>query len=336
MCLEEAGICEYIEEVWEESRYTKPLEITGRFANDATYHEGGKSAIGRDETFSKDLELIYKLYVCPRRTLSLSASLDSQIPELGKPLIHGRDNIYWYYKVHECNGAVDHPSPLRGILLAAKMKVDVIQEVFSSPCRSYIPIKASGNVLDLEDGKLEKDQERVMKSNKVVKLNKALISGLAYCFASSSMILINKAVLSSYNFNAGISLMVYQNFIAVIIVFILARLGVVSAEPLTWKLMKVWLPVNFIFVGMLITSMFSLKYINVAMVTVLKNVTNVITAVGETYLFSKRHDSRVWASLFLMIISAICGGMTDLSFNAIGYTWQIANCFLTASYSVST
>lgn len=45
----------------------------------------------------------------------------------------------------------------------------------------------------------------------------------------------------------------------------------------------------------------SLKYINVAMVTVLKNVTNVITAVGEMYLFSKDHDSRVWAALFLMV-----------------------------------
>ncbi|GAB2292810.1 hypothetical protein Dimus_027044, partial [Dionaea muscipula] len=29
----ENGICEYIEEVWEESEYTKPLEITRRFAN---------------------------------------------------------------------------------------------------------------------------------------------------------------------------------------------------------------------------------------------------------------------------------------------------------------
>lgn len=45
----------------------------------------------------------------------------------------------------------------------------------------------------------------------------------------------------------------------------------------------------------------SLKYINVAMVTVLKNVTNVITAVGEMYLFSKHHDNRVWAALFLMV-----------------------------------
>ncbi|GAB2288633.1 hypothetical protein Dimus_022956, partial [Dionaea muscipula] len=30
------GICEYIKEVWEESKYTKPLEITKRFANDDT------------------------------------------------------------------------------------------------------------------------------------------------------------------------------------------------------------------------------------------------------------------------------------------------------------
>lgn len=47
--------------------------------------------------------------------------------------------------------------------------------------------------------------------------------------------------------------------------------------------------------------MCSLKYINVAMVTVLKNVTNVITALGEMYLFKKHHDGKVWAALFLMV-----------------------------------
>ncbi|XP_057801029.1 GDP-mannose transporter GONST1-like isoform X3 [Salvia miltiorrhiza] len=71
------------------------------------------------------------------------------------------------------------------------------------------------------------------------------------------------------------------------------------------------------------------------MVTVLKNVTNVITAVGEMYLFNKHHDNRVWAALFLMIISAISGGFTDLSFHVTGYTWQFINCFLTASYSLT-
>ncbi|GAB2283736.1 hypothetical protein Dimus_018229 [Dionaea muscipula] len=33
------GICEYIKEVWEELKYTKPLEITRRFANDETIME---------------------------------------------------------------------------------------------------------------------------------------------------------------------------------------------------------------------------------------------------------------------------------------------------------
>ncbi|CAI8598876.1 unnamed protein product [Vicia faba] len=183
---------------------------------------------------------------------------------------------------------------------------------------------------------LEKSKERGSRNGRVVKVhNQALLSGLAYCLSSCGMILVNKIVLSSYDFNAGISLMVYQNLISVIIVSVLSLLGLISTEPLTWRLIRVWFPVNAIFVGMLITSMFSLKYINVAMVTVLKNVTNVITAVGEMYLFKKQHEGRVWAALFLMIISAITGGITDLSFNATGYMWQTLNCFLTASYSLT-
>ncbi|MCD7458689.1 GDP-mannose transporter into the lumen of the Golgi [Datura stramonium] len=188
---------------------------------------------------------------------------------------------------------------------------------------------------DVENGKLE-IKEKSIRNNMIVAVhNKALLSGIAYCISSCSMILVNKYVLSSYNFDAGISLMLYQNFVAVVVVSMLSFFGVISTEPLTLRLIKVWLPVNVIFVGMLITSMFSLKYINVAMVTILKNVTNVITAVGEMYIFNRHHDSRVWTALFLMIVSAVSGGITDLSFHATGYTWQIINCFLTALYSLT-
>ncbi|KAG9457300.1 hypothetical protein H6P81_001808 [Aristolochia fimbriata] len=190
--------------------------------------------------------------------------------------------------------------------------------------------------VDLEDGKVEKDRVKSTSGTKQLKIyNQALLSGLAYCMSSCSMILVNKFVLSSYDFNAGISLMLYQNFVSVVVVSILSWLGIITTESLTWRLIRVWLPVNIIFVGMLITSMFSLKYINVAMVTILKNVTNVMTALGEMYLFGKQHDHKVWAALSLMIVSAVSGGITDLSFHAIGYTWQIINCFLTASYSLT-
>lgn len=64
---------------------------------------------------------------------------------------------------------------------------------------------------DEENGKLEKSRERSSRNGRVVKVhNQALLSGLAYCLSSCGMILVNKFVLSSYDFNAGISLMVYQ------------------------------------------------------------------------------------------------------------------------------
>ncbi|XP_062195698.1 GDP-mannose transporter GONST1-like isoform X1 [Phragmites australis] len=210
---------------------------------------------------------------------------------------------------------------------------------------------------DLEDGKVSKDRDWLSRFLRLPKIqNQALLSGLAYCIASCSMILVNKFVLSGYGFNAPIFLMLYQNIVSVTIVSTLSLSGAIPTEPLTWKLIKVWLPVNIIFVGMLVTSMFridgyecmlcfliihsqkyrthSLKYINVAMLTILKNVANVLTASGKTYFFKKQHGTQVWIALMLMIISAVMGGITDLSFHAVGYTWQILNCFLTASYSV--
>ncbi|KAK2656217.1 hypothetical protein Ddye_009269 [Dipteronia dyeriana] len=263
------------------------------------------------------------------RSLSLGDSLDSPDPVFERNLIEDASKVNRNgergLKFHESNGIVEqNSSPKR------RETRDVVS-------RSLLTMKSFGkDEIDLEGGKLEKERDKTIRSSRIVKVhNQALLSGLAYCISSCSMILVNKFVLSSYDFNAGITLMVYQNFISVCIVSMLSFLGLISTEPLTWRLIKVWLPVNFIFVGMLITSMFSLKYINVAMVTVLKNVTNVITALGEMYLFSKHHDSRVWAALFLMIISAISGGITDLSFHAVGYSWQIINCFLTAAYSLT-
>ncbi|GLT81692.1 hypothetical protein SLE2022_001280 [Rubroshorea leprosula] len=162
-----------------------------------------------------------------------------------------------------------------------------------------------------------------------------LLSGIAYCFSSCTMILLNKVVLSSYNFNAGISLMFYQNLIACLVVAILSLCRAVSVERLNWKLTKVWIPVNVIFVGMLVSSMYSLKFINIAMVTILKNVTNIITAVGEWYIFRKRQNQKVWIAMLMMMISAFSGGITDLQFNPMRYTWQIMNCVLTAMYSLT-
>jgi len=53
-----------------------------------------------------------------------------------------------------------------------------------------------------------------------------------------------------------ISSFVVQNLISVVILLILELFRVISTEELTWKLIKVWMPVNLIFIGMLLTGMY--------------------------------------------------------------------------------
>ncbi|GAB2266365.1 hypothetical protein Dimus_001374 [Dionaea muscipula] len=48
------GICEYIKDVWEESKYTKPLEITRRFANDETHMVARRVKSEQGESGSDD------------------------------------------------------------------------------------------------------------------------------------------------------------------------------------------------------------------------------------------------------------------------------------------
>ena len=64
---------------------------------------------------------------------------------------------------------------------------------------------------DLEDVKASKDRDSPSHFLRLLNVqNQSLLSGLAYCIASCSMILVNKFVLSGYGFNAGIFLMLYQ------------------------------------------------------------------------------------------------------------------------------
>lgn len=86
---------------------------------------------------------------------------------------------------------------------------------------------------------------------------------------------------------------------------------------------------------MIATSFLALQDLGVAMVTVLKNLTNLFIICGDYLLFDKVYNRYVWWTLVLMTVSAICGSITDLAFSLQGYSWQLLNCAMTASYSLS-
>ncbi|KAI5446516.1 hypothetical protein KIW84_014381 [Lathyrus oleraceus] len=89
--------------------------------------------------------------------------------------------------------------------------------------------------IDGDKGSFHVDDEERHRLHGSAKKFVPLISGTAYCISSCSMIMLNKIVLSSYNFNAGISLMFYQNFISTLVVVLLAHCGRVSVKKLNWR-----------------------------------------------------------------------------------------------------
>ncbi|GAB2268001.1 hypothetical protein Dimus_002978 [Dionaea muscipula] len=59
-------ICEYIKEVWEESKYTKPLEITRRFANDETIMEARRVKSFELKPFQRFIHFLVMKNMVPR------------------------------------------------------------------------------------------------------------------------------------------------------------------------------------------------------------------------------------------------------------------------------
>ncbi|GAB2273026.1 hypothetical protein Dimus_007838, partial [Dionaea muscipula] len=60
------GICEYIKDVWEEFKYTKPLEITRRFTNDETLTAARRVKSGEMKPFQRFIHFLEMKNVVPR------------------------------------------------------------------------------------------------------------------------------------------------------------------------------------------------------------------------------------------------------------------------------
>eukprot|EP00123_Amoebidium_parasiticum_P020880 comp58129_c0_seq1/m.47818 comp58129_c0_seq1/g.47818 ORF comp58129_c0_seq1/g.47818 comp58129_c0_seq1/m.47818 type:complete len:328 (-) comp58129_c0_seq1:283-1266(-) len=156
-------------------------------------------------------------------------------------------------------------------------------------------------------------------------------SVLAYCSCSMTMMYSNKAVLSSYNFRFPWTLLTAQCAVAVVLLWILNLSGYVKVEPLDWATCRKWYPATVLFCMMLFTGTQSLMYLSIPIVTVFKNLTNIVVAYGDKYFYGQEVTQGVLVSLMLMVLGSLMSGWTDLQFDLIGYLWMFANCFSTGA-----
>eukprot|EP00892_Ulva_mutabilis_P005877 jgi/Ulvmu1/3661/UM017_0075.1 len=161
-----------------------------------------------------------------------------------------------------------------------------------------------------------------------------LVSGSVYCVVSAAMVLLNKYALSGFDFSSPNTLLLFQCVSSVLFVKVSELLGVWRVEKLRWDVVRIWLPVNILFVLMLSSGIWALQLLGVGMVTIMKNLTNLLTISGDYFMYGRTYNVYVWLSLSLIMGSALVGASTDLAFTWWGYTAQILNCVFTAGYSL--
>ncbi|KFM24148.1 GDP-mannose transporter GONST1 [Auxenochlorella protothecoides] len=185
------------------------------------------------------------------------------------------------------------------------------------------------------DGIVDIDLSRKIYRTAPLGVPASLLAGTLYCIASMSMVLLNKVALSSFSFASPNALLFFQCALCVVATRACHAAGLITLEPLSARIVRAWLPVNLLFVAMIGTSFWALASLNVAMATVLKNLTNLFTLGGDYVLHGRTYGAPVLGCMALMAVSALCSALTDLSFNARGYAWQMANCAATAAYSLA-
>lgn len=166
--------------------------------------------------------------------------------------------------------------------------------------------------------------------------SKAMSACALYSFCSVSMVLTNKSLASSYNdqtpVDLNILLVVFQAIFAVVCVEFSKRMKWVDFPELSVETIKMWVPVNLFFCAMLFTGMASLQHNSVPMVTIFKNITNIMVASGDFFFFSATVEALVIASFAVTLGGAIAAAWNDISSSWIGLFWMAANCVASAGY----
>ncbi|CAH0521288.1 unnamed protein product [Peronospora belbahrii] len=178
------------------------------------------------------------------------------------------------------------------------------------------------------------------KNNKVAgSLVLSIVSCLVYSVMSNVMVLTNRYLLGKryYGFDEKFFVVAIQAVVAVLVLELAKMQKVVSYDAYNCKIARKWAPVTFFFVAMLYTGMQATAGLPIHIVTVFKNVTNIIIVFGEWRFFGERVGGLVLISLGIMLLGAVMSSYSDVGDQATpstlsGYFWMFLNCAATAGY----
>ena len=128
----------------------------------------------------------------------------------------------------------------------------------------------------------------------------------------------------------------FQNFCCIFLLEGFRALGVIQYKrPLqSYGRISEVMPLSLSFVTMITSGYMCLHHLNVPMVTIFKNVTNLLIVVGEWFFYGECVTWGIFISVSLMLLGAVAAAYGDITFTLSGLAWIVVNCTTSAAYAL--
>ncbi|XP_026374481.1 UDP-N-acetylglucosamine/UDP-glucose/GDP-mannose transporter isoform X2 [Ursus maritimus] len=163
-----------------------------------------------------------------------------------------------------------------------------------------------------------------------------LLSALFYGTCSFLIVLVNKALLTTYRFPSPIFLGIGQMAATIMILYISKLNKIIHFPDFDKKIPVKLFPLPLLYVGNHISGLSSTSKLSLPMFTVLRKFTIPLTLLLETIILGKQYSLNIIVSVFTIVLGAFIAAGSDLAFNLEGYIFVFLNDIFTAANGVYT
>ncbi|XP_070256910.1 nucleotide sugar transporter SLC35D2 isoform X2 [Myotis yumanensis] len=163
-----------------------------------------------------------------------------------------------------------------------------------------------------------------------------LLSALFYGTCSFLIVLVNKALLTTYGFPSPIVLGIGQMAATIMILYVSKLNKIIHFPDFDKKIPVKLFPLPLLYVGNHISGLSSTSKLSLPMFTVLRKFTIPLTLLLETIILGKQYPLNIIISVFAIVLGAFIAAGSDLAFNLEGYVFVLLNDIFTAANGVYT
>lgn len=159
-------------------------------------------------------------------------------------------------------------------------------------------------------------------------------SALFYGIASLLITVVNKTVLTTWEFPSFLVLSIGQMLASIIILGVGKRVGIISFCDFNRDVPKKLFPLPLVYCGNMMFGLGGTQALSLPMFTAIRRFSILMTMVLEFKVLGNRPSKPVQISVWSMVGGAVLAASDDLSFNLPGYTYVMLNNMLTAANGV--